>query len=145
VRQTRFRGKQISGEWVYGNLTVLLKKVGPIEPGTYISNSAGLPFAYSVIAETVSEFTGAKDRKGTAVYEADILYSCCETVNILTRIDTGEMKENYNIVKWLPEKCCFSSDGVSYLLSSIVLEFKEVIGNIYDNPELLAVGDSKND
>jgi hypothetical protein len=138
-----FRGKLISGKWAYGNLTILLRKVRGVEPGKYISNSAGLPFAYSVRPETVSEFTGAIDKKGKDVYEGDILYSCNETINLSTRKGTGKMKETYGIVEWLPEKCCFSSDGIVHLSPSIVSEFKKVIGNIYENPELLETGASK--
>lgn len=137
----RFRGKLISGEWVYGTLSILLRKVGDIEPGRYISNSVGSPFAYLVRSETVSEFTGAKDIKGSDIYEGDILYSCSEIINILTGKKTGKMQERYNIVEWLPEKCGFSSDGACSLSSSVASEFKEVVGNIFDNPELL--GDIK--
>lgn len=69
----KFRGKTIGGDWVYGNLSVLNKRLGPIDPGCYISNEAGSPFAYQVRPETVGQFTGIQDKTGQRIYGGDLI------------------------------------------------------------------------
>ena len=62
-RQYMYRGMTIGGEWVEGNLSIVDNKFhdGP-EPGYYISNSKGLPFAYQVRPETVVSCNPEIDR-----------------------------------------------------------------------------------
>ena len=132
MRQYRFRGQGITGEWYHG---LLAQSVGfPRQPdeGMYISNSAGLPYAYQVIPESVGQFIGLVDINGNAIYEGDILkdsdgrillvewWKCGFTFKAITK--TNFMRAR-NIMEW------FESDFPNPV----------VIGNIYDNPELLGV------
>ena len=73
MREIEFRGKTFSNEWVYGYLIVLHKKFRDIEPGTYISNSAGAPFAYKVQPETVGQYIGHTDKNNVKIYHGDKL------------------------------------------------------------------------
>ncbi|MED0870165.1 YopX family protein [Bacillus spizizenii] len=70
MREIKFRGMGINGEWYYGNLSIIkqrIKSMG-IDPGSYISNKAGIPFAYRVRPETVGQYTGAKK-----FFEGDVI------------------------------------------------------------------------
>ena len=78
--------------------------------------------------DTVGQSTGLTDRNGVKIFEGDIVHvkacSCCFT--------------GY-VIYW-PEEAryaCKTKSGIRYAICAR-LEF-EVVGNIYDNPELLEV------
>jgi hypothetical protein len=62
MRKIKFRGMDVHGKWHYGNLAVISEKCNSIDPGYYISNSVGMPFAYQVRPKTVNQYTGLKDK-----------------------------------------------------------------------------------
>jgi len=77
------------------------------------------------------QFTGLKDKNGVDIYECDLLKGSFNEVFVVKWkngrwIDSTYIKENYGI------ECNLFSIG-----NSNICEFKEVIGNIYENPELL--------
>lgn len=122
MRPIKFRGKSLeSGEWVYGYYTKSPKGVVYITPF-----KVGAPI--KVDPETVGQWTGLLDSEGYKVYEGDI-------------IESGEFRA---AVKYFGDEdypafdvagdFVDSVNGLSYLKA--VSSF-EVIGNIYDDPELL--------
>lgn len=124
-----FKAKRIKdGQWVEGAFY--------IEPYTdccYIIqwNSTGLGFNefIEVDGETICQCTGLKDKNGKLIWENDIVeYRDCTT-------------ERY-VVAYENDKACFEYQqyGCSIMnfdeMSSVEVE---VVGNVFDNPELLEV------
>ena len=124
-REHKFGGMIVSGKWVYGNLSVLKQKVRNVEPGTYISNRGGAPFAYQVRPETVSEYIGYQDIQSTDIYENYIL------------------KDEYNrrlLVVWHRCGFCFKAlTKTNFVLACDITQWfeddtprPEIIGNIFE-------------
>lgn len=100
-----------------------------------------MPFGDYHITELM-QYTGLKDKNGTEIYEGDVIYY---------NIDNGVGIEHYQgVVKWA-EKNPFSffkyiieyADGEFDQLSraGTYNDCLEIIGNIYENPELLQAND----
>ena len=107
-----FKTKTCNGEWVAGFLHCKDDK-------WYISNKAGSPFAYEVRPDTICQCTGLRDKNGKLIWENDIMKYQWDGK---TRID---------VVKYEPPLFTYSK-AVRWDLGA-----DEVIGNIFDNPELL--------
>ncbi len=118
MREIVFRGMTLGGEWVYGNLSVLKQKIDNIEAGTYISNSAGLPFAYAIRPETVGQYTELLDMAGKRIFSGD-----ADGIGVVS-ITEGAIWYEIN-----------NSNEV-FLLREVANRI-EIKGNIIENPELL--------
>ena len=122
-REILFRGKPIDeGGWVEGYFACVYID----RPATSKIYSPKDVWTYDVSTETIGQYTGLNDRKGNKIFEGDI-------VKITTRNVT-------RIVKYISHRMCFAfvhpKNGIfGFEISDNV----EVIGNIYDNPELLEV------
>ena len=121
MRELMFRAKALdTGEWLYGDLT---HHAYGIQIWTH---SAGEAWNYMAKPETVGQFTGAHDKYGTAIYEGDIIKG--------KRVAAYAVEYSENI-------CGFVTRGTGVLSSPCMnygtMKDYEIIGNIYDNPELL--------
>ncbi|EAG3109644.1 hypothetical protein B6K91_11730 [Listeria monocytogenes] len=122
MREIEFRGQNINGHWAHGNLAIIKEKLDRAEIGTYISNSAGAPFAYQVRPETIGQYTGLKDKNGKKIFEGDICWD--------------EYGECYGVVKFEDAKFLYLWENIAEDLWEVA-DSIEIYGNIHENPELL--------
>lgn len=139
MREIKFRGKRLdNGEWVYGNLVKYPKteKWVPQSEIWFFDDEGGGEHYYIVNPTTVGQFTGLYDKDGNEIYEGDICkYSY---INPMTREErTFVWKVEWsNGAYWLHS----IDDSLQDTLLWIQHKEIEVIGNIYENPELLQKG-----
>ena len=116
MREIKFR-KLLSGHWIYW---------------TPADGDNGF-WEYTRINENqcIVEYTGLKDKNGKQIYEGDIL-------SILRKRYSGPWETYWTYDKWgLKDKYGDYDNGDYYRGDDICWEDFEVIGNIYENPELL--------
>lgn len=80
------------------------------------------------------QFTGLLDKNGKEIYEGDVLEDKSED----NGADFGAIlrRGKYEVV-WSKEYCCFSLDNYFWHISETQAKRLEVIGNIYENPDLI--------
>ena len=122
-RDIVFRGKSKStGEWVEGSLIgndVIVGKIVEFEEDYFCTE-----FWYKVDTETVGQFTGMTDKKGKKLFEGDVYSMGEKNILYVVIFDKSQF-----IGKQVGNR---SLAGLEYWKSDI-----EIIGNVYDNPELL--------
>ena len=89
------------------------------------------------------QFTGLLDKQGNKIYEGDIVKSTSNYLNWKTGDPTGELCiETYQIIH-LEEEAQYTVQRIDGYINRLGINQKrmsvyyEVIGNIYQNPELL--------
>lgn len=117
------KAKTCNGEWVTGFLHCKDNK-------WYISNKAGSPFAYEVYPFTICRCTGLKDENGKQIWENDI----CNYYNSEDKDGIGIIKNDY--VLWIDGTISMRHKMTPLFYLQCKDEWK-VIGNIFDNPELM--------
>ena len=139
MREILFRGKRVNnGEWVYGyyvkaNSHYHLHGIHADYIITLATSNGGYltpTIKYAIDPATIGQYTGMTGRDYKKLFEGDIVqYHCCPNGNICE-----------------PEIIIFGESGwqtksiklaVADELNLMVARGYEVIGNIFDNPELL--------
>ncbi len=121
MRTIKFRGKSLkTGNWFYGNL---FDK--DTQGRTHITTTR--KGCLCIDPDTVGQFTGFCDFQGKEIYEGDIIELIFET---RTCVDVVMFSEG-RFVSVDPQRP-YKADGL-YLW----VKYARVIGNIYDNPEIL--------
>lgn len=135
MREIKFRGKLIiSGNWAEGNLRVTKQEITIITPDETVLGRYG-----RVDKETVGQYTGLKDIKGQAIYEGDIVKKLIW--NELKFESTGDGKDySYAKVMYIEKLTGFylvnKENKIRWRVADDINNI-EVIGNIYDNKNLL--------
>lgn len=129
MREILFRGKSIEdNKWVYGDLIREKKSFGKICTRIYRTTNNGWELI-DVDSKTVGQYTGLTDKNGNKIFEGDI-------VDFPDRPDS----ESYGVVEYDTNETEF---GIVYdsIYEGLGRQYHsrdiEVIGNIFDNPELL--------
>ena len=141
MREILFRGKiKAKDEWVEGYY-VNAEKLNCDGYEHFITDTESVSVigenaygaTYEVIPETVGQYTGLTDKNGTKIFEGDIVH--CKA-----RLDSADMVVIYESGQFrlIPlERYNSYQPDMGY--HDINCFDKIVIGNIYDNPELLEV------
>ncbi|MBQ5687988.1 MAG: hypothetical protein IIV23_09810 [Ruminococcus sp.] len=136
MREILFRGKTYNDKWVQGLLVQMddhltqIRKLGSDGIGYY---------DYSIVPSTVGQYTGLTDKNGKKIFEGDVL-NVHDQIPMFDGYDTDEIVYNGKVM-YIKNQGMFVCEGNNdgNALCALNLDKCEVIGNIYDNPELLEV------
>ena len=141
-REIKFRGMLTKERvWFYGIYDPYRYRIG-----SYLRELQTEPFWHYVDPETVGQYTGLKDKNGKEIFEGDIVQS--------VGIPLSDCKSivRYGVHKSDDMSNKYQCGNLGFYLEHILRSYKmgrkdimffivncEVIGNIYENPELLEV------
>ena len=128
MREILFRGKRTNnGEWVYGDL---IQNVDCLKIREQEKSIKKIAKSYEVDLETVGQFTGLLDKNGKKIFEGDIvlgLFLFDMSINAVVKFRDGAFGLEWRRGEIIEFNAFTSLCNITY----------EIIGNIYDNPELL--------
>ena len=131
-REIIFRGKRIdNGEWVKGDLLTRRNAVSGESAIIFFDDEHIIPRSPAVDFETVGQYTGLKDSTGKRIFEGDIVHY------------KNSIEQAKGIIEW--GGCQFYFKWIDITEPNGALYFfqcekeLEVIGNCFDNPELVEV------
>jgi uncharacterized phage protein (TIGR01671 family) len=140
-REIEFRAKTVEGEWLYGGY-VKCNNREYILPDIDLVSREWVFKHIEVIPETIGQFTGLTDKNGKKIFECDTVkftdttfgYShigevCFDKGSFCILYEFYGQKKLHRIGKTNKWQDMGASGNITYSY--------EVIGNIYDNPELL--------
>ena len=136
MRTIKFRGKSIDGrEWLYGDLVSSADK----KRFAILVNDKESYDECEVVPETIGQFAGLYDCNEKEIFEGDILRLGNSPSGIC------EVKWNESLAAFCIQFFFENKVGTRPLGGWVICGRKvEVIGNIFDNPELLKGGENEN-
>ncbi len=138
MREILFRGKrEDNGEWVCGYYChcVYAMNGGKTYPAIQQTDDGSLYFR-EIIPETIGQYTGLTDKNGKKIFEGDIVKD--EQAKMLGKVvyaTAAAAAEDFDGIAGFMVDNADVYDGLQNYNG--FWHLCEVIGNIYDNPELL--------
>lgn len=135
-----YRGKRVDdGTWAYGYYALFASNKGLV-PAIYTVDDNGALIAREVVPETVTQSTmlldkDGLDKDGKEIYEGDIIV-----------FNKGFSNESFPyLIRYNPRRCAYeeyefgrdSSLRDGYRIERDVMDVCTLVGNFWDNPELL--------
>ena len=137
IENIKFRGKRVrDGKWVHGFYCPCVIRSFPAEDCIVVVNEDSWG-QERVSPNTIGQYTGLKDRNGVEIYVGDIVREKSVHWRTPDKVETEiyAVKCDYlgslHLVRPIP-----GGERTTLLTRS---SWVEVLGNIYDNPELLEV------
>lgn len=124
MREILFRGRQIdNAEWVEGDLSRCV-----VVGETHICRIEGnlSTTIHRIDPETVCQYTGLTDENGRKIFEGDIVSGVFDGGRIIGFIKYGSNAGYY-----------IERSGLYGILLDNAQDWLEIVGNIFDNPELI--------
>lgn len=130
-REIKFRGIRLdNGKWVIGDLIL-------IKGGALILPIGKGWDQHRVDAETVGQFTGLKDKDGRDIYEGDII-ECADSQGEPIRHFVEFCKERGYYAQYFAGHSPLPAYEAGPIYQDYIDKLgKYVVGNVFDNPELL--------
>lgn len=129
MREHKYKAKRLdNNEWVEGYYWQ--NWCGNHFIRTTIEHGCIMIKDYEIDPETLCEFTGEYDKKDNMIWEYDI-------------VSMRKYGKGYKQAEVYFRKGKFAVNGSNYGFKDLAPSTYEVIGNIFDNPELLEVNDAK--
>lgn len=136
-----YRAKRIdNGEWVEGLLTIMWGQF-------HIINLNDENTAYRIDPSTICQCTGLKDKNGKLIWENDIVrfqfdnddcpFPNKDIKKRIGKVFFSDFRASWSIAMGRNGSKCLNNDLFNYVQNGNRVE---VIGNIFDNTELLEVG-----
>lgn len=113
-----YRTNYKNGDWVYGLITKPYNE--EYDFPAEMRNTDGVT-GIEVDYKTIGQFTGLTDKNGVKIFEGDIV----------------EYEGKRYSINYLPHYARFSAVKPNTVFCVFAYQRGEVIGNIYDNPELI--------
>lgn len=132
MHEIMFRGKCLNCQkFKYGDLEHSDDEA-LINAFSFFSKECWCDASVYVDPETVGQYTGLTDKNGVKIFEGDIVYVPDE--------------EEAGVVAWDDESARFTIELTGLLIDfdNYLAIYMEVIGNIYDNPELIGGEEDEN-
>lgn len=134
-REIKFRGKRIdNGAWETGSVIVLRQGLRGEE--WFIADKM-TGYHTPVSRNTVGQYTELRDRKGKEIYEGDIIKDEYADIADVWRYKLWQVEYSIKRAMFV---CRNPDNPYPDTLEHVVSGRITIVGNIYDNPELLEEG-----